>query len=457
MSGLRLTFLGAANTVTGSRYLVEFPKARVLVDCGLFQGYKQLRLRNWAPPPLDPRKLDAVVLTHAHLDHSGYLPLLVKQGFTGPVHASQATAELCGLLLPDSGHLQEEDAAYANKRGFSRHSPALPLYTEADATRSLERFRPLPFGVDVEIATGVRARLSHAGHLLGAASVRLTAGKTSITFSGDVGRPHDPVMRAPDPLADTDYLVVESTYGDRRHPTADPSAQLADVIRRTAGRGGVVVVPAFAVGRAQTLLHLFAELKARDAIPRSLPAYLNSPMAIDATTIYHRHRSLHRLTVAECGRMVKAATFVSSAEDSRKLNDLRFPMLIIAASGMATGGRVLHHLKGLGPDPRNTILLTGYQAGGTRGAALAAGETSLKIHGQIVPIRAEVATLENLSAHADHDEIIRWLEAAKIAPRRTFVTHGEPEAADAMRRHLRDRLGWDAVVPEHLERVDLAG
>ena len=455
MSRPRLTFLGAAGTVTGSRYLVESDACRILVDCGLFQGYKQLRLRNWKPLPFDARTLDAVVLTHAHLDHSGYLPLLVKQGFGGPIYASEATADLCGLLLPDSGHLQEEDAEYANRKGYSRHSPALPLYTEADARHSLRRFRPLPFGQDVEVAPGVHASLANAGHVLGAATIRLNVGGASITFSGDVGRPVDAVMKAPEPIGETDYLVVESTYGNRRHPASDPSSQLADVIRRTVARGGIVVIPAFAVGRAQTLLHLFAQLKDRGAIPRMLPAYLNSPMAIDATGIYHRHRALHRLTDEECSRMCDAATFVNSAEDSRRLNGQRFPMVIIAASGMATGGRVLHHLKAFGPNPRNTILLTGHQAGGTRGAALAMGASSLKIHGEIVPIRAEVAMLDNLSGHADYAEITGWLSATKRAPRGVFVTHGEPDAADAMRQHLRDALGWEANVPEHLETVEL--
>ena len=454
---MRLTFLGAAGTVTGSRYLVEHEDARILVDCGLFQGYKQLRLRNWKPLPFEPRSLDAVVLTHAHLDHSGYLPLLVKQGFRGPVYASEASAALCGILLPDSGHLQEEDARYANRRGYSKHSPALPLYTEADARRSLSSFRPLVFGTEREVAPGLNVKLATSGHILGAASVRVRSGAHTLTFSGDVGRLDDPVMRSPAPLEPTDYLVLESTYGDRRHAPADPEEHLGEVIRRTAARGGVVIVPAFAVGRAQTLLYLIHRLKARRAIPPVLPVYLNSPMAVDVTELYHKHRPLHRLTSEQCREMCQAAEFVNDVEASKALNAKRFPMVIIAASGMATGGRVLHHLKAFAPDPRNTILFSGHQAAGTRGAALLDGATTIKIHGQVVPVRAEVAALDNLSAHADYAEIVEWLRAGSARPRTTFITHGEAKAADAMRQHLRDALGWEASVPEHLESVELVG
>ena len=450
-----LGFYGATGTVTGSKYLVRCGDARVLVDCGLYQGYKQLRLRNWNPLPFDPRSLDAVVLTHAHLDHSGYVPLLVRRGYRGPVYCTAPTAELCSLLLPDSGRLQEEDARYANKHGFSRHVPALPLYTEADAARSLERFQTVRYGDRIDIASRMRISLSNTGHILGAAAVTLETPEGTIAFSGDVGRPHDLVLHPPSPLSAVDWLIVESTYGNRRHPASDPMADLGRVIRRTSARGGVVLIPSFAVGRAQTLLYLLHRLKARAQIPRQLPIYLDSPMAADATDIYRRHRALHRLDEAETRRMCSVATIVNTSDDSKELDRMRFPMVVIAASGMATGGRVLHHLKAFGTDSRSTILIAGFQAPGTRGALLAAGERTLRIHGQTVQIDAEVAALENLSAHGDYAEIIEWLRTSDARPKRTFITHGEQGPADAMRQHIRDSLGWPAEVPEYQSVIEL--
>jgi metallo-beta-lactamase family protein len=405
--------------------------------------------------PVPAASLDAVVLTHAHLDHSGYLPLLVKQGFTGRVHCSEATLDLCGLLLPDSGFLQEEEAEYANRHGYSKHAPALSLYTADDARRSLASLSAVRWDTWVEVATGVRVRLTPAGHVLGAACAVVAIGGTSVAFSGDVGRPHDPVMRPPAPLGRADALVVEATYGDRRHPVTDVAKVLGDVVRRTAARGGIVLVPAFAVGRTQALLHFLHALKAAHAIPPLLPVYLNSPMAIDATALYLRHRDEHRLDAAQCEAMCRGVTMVNSAEDSRHLNGQRFPMVILAASGMATGGRVLHHLKALAPDPRNTLLFTGYQAEGTRGAAIVAGAPHVKIHGQEVRIRAEVVALEGLSAHADHAELVAWLAGSPIRPARTFVTHAEPAAAEAMRGHVETGLGWSASVPAYGETVTL--
>lgn len=452
---MRLTFLGATGTVTGSKYRVEHAGGSILVDCGLFQGFKQLRLRNWSPLPTAASSFGAVVLTHAHLDHSGYLPLLVKQGFRGPVYCSEATFELCKILLPDSGYLQEEEAEYANRRGYSKHRPALPLYTEADARRALDFFRPLPFGRAVSILPGLEARLSPSGHILGAASVALCDGKRTLVFSGDVGRPHDAIMRPPAAIERADYLVVESTYGDRRHDPTDPRVKLGEVVRHTAARGGVVIIPAFAVGRAQTLLYYLMLLKREGAIPSALPIFLNSPMAADVTDLYHRFRDWHRLDPEECAALHKVVTIVNSADESRHLNTLKWPMVIIAASGMATGGRVLHHLKTFAPDARNTILFSGYQSGGTRGAKLLQGADTIKIHGEMVPVRAEVLALDNLSAHADYAEIIEWLAQTKLAPARTFVTHGEPAAADALRGHIEERLGWPCSVPDYLESVAL--
>ncbi|MDC6177065.1 MBL fold metallo-hydrolase [Ralstonia solanacearum] len=453
---MKLSFLGAAGTVTGSKYLVEHQGKRLLVDCGLFQGYKQLRLMNWEPLPFDPAGIDAVVLTHAHLDHSGALPLLVKQGFRGPILATRSSIELCRLLLPDSGRIQEEDAAYANRHRISKHTPALPLYTEDDARRALEHLKPVRFDDSVEIAQGLLVNLRPAGHILGAASVELTAGGTTVLFSGDIGRSDDLVMRPATPIHKADHIVVESTYGDRLHePEAQAEAALGEAIARTAARGGMVVIPAFAVGRAQLLLYLIHRLKQRNAIP-DLPVFLDSPMAVDATEIYHRHHEEHKLSLEDCMGMYKAARMVRTAEESRALAHLRFPAVIISASGMATGGRVLHHLKNLAPDRRNTIILAGYQAGGTRGARLEAGERSLRIHGEDVAVRAEVISLHGMSAHADARQIVEWLRSAPVAPRSVFVTHGEPGPADAMRQRIERELKWSASVPMLGQSVEIA-
>ena len=452
---MQLQFLGATGTVTGSKYLLRHAQSALLVDCGLFQGFKQLRLRNWEPLPVPAASIDAIVLTHAHIDHSGFVPLLAQQGFGGKVHCSEATYELCRILLPDSGHLQEEEADYANRHGFSKHKPALPLYTRDDAERCLKLFAPRRFGSVWEPIPGLQARLDPSGHMLGSAFVRIDDGERSILFSGDIGRPNDLVLRAPVQVPGADYVVVESTYGDRQHEASDPLSQLGDVINRTAARGGVVVIPAFAVGRAQTLLYGLHLLRERGAI-HHLPVYLDSPMAIDATRIYHAHREEHRLTPEQCEAMCHAATIVNKVEDSKVLSARHGPMVIVSASGMATGGRVVHHLKSFAPDRRNTILFAGYQAGGTRGAAILNGAASVRIHGEDVPIRAEVAALPNLSAHADAGEILTWMRGFERAPRQVYVTHGEPAAADAMRARIEHELGWPARVPDYLQTVELA-
>ncbi len=451
---MRLTFMGAAGTVTGSKYLLEHEGRRVLVDCGLFQGLKQLRLRNWEPFPLPARQIDAVVLTHAHIDHSGYLPGLAKQGFRGPVFATEATRDLCALLLPDSGHLQEEDALYANRHGFSKHHPALPLYTEEDGRRALKLFKPRGLGVSFEPIPGVRMRYSRAGHILGAASVHVSWDGGSVLFSGDLGRDHDILMLPPEPPPAADHVVMESTYGDRSHEQEDPAMLLAETVNRTAARGGVVVVPAFAVGRAQSLLYLLGRLKDERRIP-DLPVFLNSPMAADVTEIYHRHGGEHRLSPQQCRHMCDTARVVNTVEESRKLNELRYPAVIVSASGMATGGRVIHHLKAFAPDHRNTILLAGYQAAGTRGAALAGGAREVKIHGEHVPVRADVVSLGSLSAHADRGELLAWIGKLARPPRRVFLTHGEPAAADSLRQAIEERHHWPCTVPEHQQQVGL--
>lgn len=447
--GVTLRFLGGTGTVTGSKYLLEGYGRRILIDCGLFQGFKQLRLRNWAPLPIEPSDVDAVILSHAHIDHSGYLPLLVREGFTGPVYCSSATNALCGLLLPDSGHLQEEDARYATLRGFSKHTPALPLYTEADAQACLPQLRSIPFNKEAALGGSLTFELRPAGHILGAAMVLVRGPRGSILFSGDLGRPTDVIMRPPAIVEQADYLVLESTYGNRLHSVQDPGEALGEIVRATAARGGIVLVPAFAVGRVQTMLYLIQKLKADRKIP-DLPVFLNSPMAIDATRIYHIHRDEHRLSAEQCEATCRAARFINTKEESIALNGLRMPAIIIAASGMATGGRVLHHLRYLAPDRRNTILFSGFQAGGTRGAALLEGAASVRIHGRDVPINADVKALDMLSAHADRDEILGWLSNFQSSPRQTFITHGEPSAADALRVHVSRERGWSCEVPDYL-------
>ena len=451
---ISLSFLGGTGTVTGSKYLVDTGQHRILVDCGLFQGYKQLRERNWAPFPIEPRRIDAVLLTHAHLDHSGYLPALVRDGFSGPIISTHATLKLCELLLPDSGHLMEADARYANSRGFSKHKPALPLYSERDARRALESFATRDFGEAHRIVEGCTAVFRPAGHILGAATVELDCLGTRIAFSGDLGRYGDATMIDPEPVGRADYLLVESTYGNRRHDPTDPEEALEEVIGRTVRRGGSVVIPAFAVGRAQSLLYHMSQLRKRGRLA-NVPVYLDSPMAVNASGIFCDHLGEHRLTAEQCREACSIATYTREVEESKRIDQDSLPKIIISASGMATGGRVLHHLKHYAPDRRNTILFAGFQAGGTRGAALKAGARELKIHGEYIPVRAEVASLDMFSAHADRDELLRWLGGFEAPPRMTFVTHGEPEASDAFRHAIVEKLGWAARVPEHGERVTL--
>jgi metallo-beta-lactamase family protein len=452
---MQLGFYGAAGTVTGSKYLLSNGKQRVMIDCGLFQGEKKNRLRNWEPPPYDPTTLNAIVLTHAHLDHCGYLPVLTKDGYSGPIYCSPSTRDLADIILRDSGYLQEEEARFRNKHNITKHDPALPLYTQEDAERALKQFRPLSYGQKFELAKGFTVELTRAGHILGAACVRVSANGRSVVFSGDVGRLDAPVMRAPEPLSNMDYLIVESTYGNRLHEDdEDPKDQLADVINRTANRRGTVVIPAFAVGRSTTILHFIAELITEKRVP-DIPVYLNSPMAINANEIYCEHYTEHRLTEKECRDIYANVDFVRTKEASKALNSTDGPAIIVSASGMAEGGRVLHHLKTMLPDPRNTVLFTGFQAPGTRGEKILSGAETVKIHGEEVPCRAEIVDLDNLSAHADWQEIIEWLRQTKTAPRMTFVTHGEPDSAKAMQQHLREELGWESTVPVYKERVEI--
>lgn len=450
-----LRFLGAADTVTGSRYLVTVGDRRVLVDCGLFQGYKVLRDRNRAPFPVPPHTIDAVVLSHAHLDHSGYLPALVRDGFRGRIYATEGSAELCRIMLPDSAHLLEEEAQYAVRGKWSKHGHPEPLYRVADAMAALDRFHPVAFRETHEIADGVEVELTPAGHILGAAGARLRVAGKSIHFTGDLGRADDPLMLPPAPLEATDVLVTESTYGDRRHAPENPELLLGEVVRRVARRRGVVVIPAFAVGRTETVLLHLSRLLDRGEIP-DIPIFVNSPMAVSVVDVYRRHPTEHRLEADELERMYRIPTLVNTVDESKLLNLRGGPMVIISASGMLAGGRVLHHLAAYGPDPANAVVLTGFQAGGTRGAALLGGIRTLRIFGRDVPIRAEVHNLDSMSAHADADDLIGWMRSAPNAPGAVFVTHGEPTAADVLRARIAHELHWPARVPEHLESVSLA-
>ncbi|MDO9149968.1 MAG: MBL fold metallo-hydrolase [Methylotenera sp.] len=452
---MELTFLGATGTVTGSKYLLKSGTKHILIDCGLFQGLKQLRLKNWSKLPINPSKIDAVVLTHAHIDHSGYLPLLVKNGFSGKVYCSEGTADLCKIMLPDSAHLQEEEAEYANRRGFSKHHPALPLYTKEDAENALALLTPISFEQDVDLGDGLTLRLSPSGHILGSAFVRIHHQKTSVLFSGDIGRENDILMKPPVRIKQADYLLVESTYGNRLHQNDDPKVKLAAIINKTVKRKGVVVIPVFAVGRAQELLYYIHLLKTSGAIAADIPVYLNSPMAVDATEIFNLYHGEHRLSAEQCSALFHTAHMVNSIEQSKALNEAKGPMIILSASGMASGGRVVHHLKAFAPKPNNTILFVGFQAAGTRGAAMLDGAESIKIHGEYIPVRASVELISNLSAHADYSEILDWLGGFETPPKKTFIVHGEPVAADSMRRHIEEELHWQVEVPEYLETVTL--
>ena len=445
-SPLRITFWGANETVTGSRCFVQSSGGRVLVDCGLFQGLKRLRELNWARFPIDPASIDAVVLTHAHIDHSGYLPALVRDGFRGKIWCTAGTAALAQILLPDAAHLQEEEARYANHRRSSKHHPAAPLYTQDDARHALDLVQPQPMCEPFEPAPGIEARFSSAGHILGAASVRLGDGHSSVLLSGDLGRSDDPIMLPPAPPPPADLVVIESTYGDRRHPDEDPAAVVADVVNRTAHRGGIVLVPVFAVGRAQTVLHLLARLRRDGRIP-DLPTFLNSPMAEHATEIFLASREQHRLTATELDDLCRDVELVRSVEESKALTARRGPMIVLTASGMLTGGRVLHHLRQVAPDHRSTIVLPGFQAAGTRGEALLHGARSVRVFGEDIPVRAQIVHLESLSSHADAEELLTWLAMASPAPAAVRVVHGEAVAAETIRRRITHELGLPAIVP----------
>ncbi len=452
---MQLTFLGATGTVTGSRTLLQSSGKRILIDCGLFQGLKQLRLKNWDAFPVEPASIDAILLTHAHIDHSGYLPRLVKLGFKGVIYCTAGTRDLCQILLPDSAHLQEEEARYANRKGFSKHHPALPLYTQEDAKAALDLFQTVDYHQPLMLADQLQARFYSNAHILGSACIHISDAETSVLFSGDVGRANDPLMRAPEIPPASDYLVIESTYGDRLHDNINTLELLSQYIRETVQQGGILLIPVFAVGRAQEMLFYLHQLKQQKRIP-DIPIYLNSPMAIDASEIFQLHCHEHRLDAEQCVAMFADVHMVNSIEQSQALNHMHQPMILLAASGMATGGRVTHHIKAFAGNPRNTILFVGFQAAGTRGSAMVNGANEIKIHGEYIPIKARVEYITSLSAHADYAEILAWLRQFKQVPKCTFVTHGEPVAADAMRLHIEEQLHWSTCVPDYLQKINLS-
>jgi metallo-beta-lactamase family protein len=480
-----ITFLGAARTVTGSKYLFDTGTSKVLVDAGLFQGLKLLRERNWLPFPIAAAEIDAIVLTHAHLDHCGYLPRLVSQGFRGRVFCTAGTLDLCRIVLPDAGRIQEEDAANANRHGYTKHAPALPLYTETDAFRAISQLQPVGYDRPMPVVPGVEVEFVNAGHLLGSAYARVRTADRTILFGGDLGRFGRPVLPDPSAVTEADYLLVESTYGNRVHRQDDDGAQLADIITTTAERGGRIIIPSFAIGRVEELLYWLKRLEEAKRIP-VLPVFLDSPMAVDALSRYQqrlaeldpelnpesqdekaphgpadhgdrvserqRHAQQERQVCAFCTERFRT---ISTAAESKQLTQSKMPAIVISASGMATGGRVLHHLKAGLPDSRNTVLFVGYQAAGTRGRQLVDGEKTVKIHGEIIPVHARVELVESMSAHADSTEILRWLSGFSKPPRLTFIVHGEPVAMEALTTTIHDRLGWITKMPEHGETVAL--
>lgn len=452
----QITFCGASKTVTGSKYLLEYKDKKILVDCGLFQGLKDDRLKNRQQMPFFPKDINAILLTHAHLDHSGYIPLMVKNGFKGYVYCTQATYELCKIILPDSGFLQEEDAKYLAKKGASKHKKPLPLYTEEDAVKSLKQFKIVRFDEEIKLDTDISFTIKGAGHILGAGIIDVKIGDKNVVFSGDLGRDNDDVMYNPEKIAKGDYILCESTYGDRVHKDIDAKEELANIINKTVSRGGNIIIPAFAVGRTQLLLYYIYKLKKERKIP-SVPVFVDSPMSIKATNLLDDFANQHKLSEKECFEIFDDTKFTTTVDQSKRIFDSKVPSIIISASGMATGGRVLHHLAYYGPDNKNTIVLVGYQAMGTRGRALQDGKKELKIHGQIVKINATVERLENMSAHADSNELMNWLRGFKNKPQKLFIVHGEEKASEHFADRVEKELQWNVMVPEYLQIYQLQG
>ncbi|RPH99762.1 MAG: MBL fold metallo-hydrolase [Calditrichaeota bacterium] len=460
-----LTFLGAAGTVTGSRHLLTIQGKNYLIDCGLFQGEKQNRLKNWEPFAIPPQTIDRVFLTHAHIDHSGWLPRLSKEGFGGPIHCTYSTADLCEIMLKDSAHLQEEDAKWANKKGFSKHKPALPLYTVDDADKVLSRFKPLYYGQDYfDAIPGYRVKFKDAGHILGASFIEIKKeiGNTArkLLFGGDFGRAVQPLLKAPTQVFNIDYLILESTYGNRLHSSEDPDVELVRVINESSARGGVLVIPAFAVGRTQALLYKIREFEEKGLIP-VLPVYVDSPMAIESVDVYSKHPAdlnlLCRIEVYEGKNLFrpKKLHICRTREESQAINSIKKEAIIISSSGMATGGRILHHLAERLPIKNNTVLFIGYQAVGTRGRTIQEGNPTVKIHGRDIPIHTHVESIEGASAHGDYNEIIAWLMGFNKAPEKVYIVHGDPESSLSLAGKIRDYFGWEVVIPKLFDRFEI--
>ncbi|HKW88572.1 MAG TPA: MBL fold metallo-hydrolase [Candidatus Acidoferrales bacterium] len=461
----KITFLGAAGTVTGSKYLIEAGGKKLLVDCGLFEGSRELDQLNWKPLPIEPSAIDCIVLTHAHIDHTGYLPRIVSGGFGGQIYANAATRELCELLLPDSAYLQEEDAKYAAKKGYSRHKPPLPLYTVEEAQETLKRFREIPRKEPFVISPQFNVKPTDAGHILGSSSLQLTItenGKSCVVaFSGDIGRYDQPILNDPEPVAEADYVLCETTYGDRDHEKGSPSDAMAEIINRVAKRGGVVVIPAFAVGRTQTIMYILHQLEEQQKIPH-LPVYVDSPMAINVTNFYVKHREDHSLEFTKEEQSgdrdplnMREVHMMRTVEDSKKINNVVSPCIIISASGMCTGGRVVHHLAKRLPDSRSAVILAGYQGEGTRGRQLQDHAQFVRIHGEEIPVHAEICTLGQFSAHGDRGELARWLSGFQSAPKRAFMVHGDPPALQAFKGIVEQKFRWPVTIPKLGDTFDL--
>lgn len=444
---MEISFLGGAGTVTGSKFVLRQENEKILVDCGLFQGLKQLRLLNWEKLELEARELSAVVITHAHLDHCGYLPLLVKQGFKGPIYCTIPTQDLAKIVLLDSAEIQMEDAAYANKKGFSKHHPAKPLYDTDDVSRTLTLFKPVHFNEKIRI-NSFSIEFKSTGHILGAASAYISTPDKTILFSGDLGRFEDPLMFPPEPPGKCDFLVMESTYGHRLHDRTSSMEQLEKLINLAWQKRSVLLIPAFALGRSQNLIYEIIQLKRQQAIPLDIPVYFNSPMGMEVCELYEKYPDYQKLEPGEFEEFASQVRFVKSADESRALNERKGPMVIIAASGMMTGGRVLHHLKAFAGDPRNMILLAGFQAQGTRGWTLASGQNKVKLHGHYVDVNAQIINSDSFSAHADQEELLRWLGAIPEKPKRVFLVHGEPEASDELRKKIEEKFQMNVTIPQ---------
>lgn len=459
---MKLQFLGATGTVTGSKFILSENGHCWMVDCGLYQGLKELRQRNWQPLPMDPSEIDDVILTHAHIDHSGYIPLLYKNGFKGSVLASEPTCELCKILLPDAGYIQEEDARFAARKGYSKHSNPMALYTYADAVASLKLLKAVEDKSWYDLSETMRLMFRPAGHIMGSRIANFSINEKhrhyNIMFTGDLGSYDSLIAVDPEPVKSVTYLVIESTYGDRLHVDEDPILRFAEIISRTVARGGKVVIPAFAVGRTQEVLYVLKKLELMGKLP-PVPIYLNSPMAIDATDLYikysHEHNFFNNGTSPQDAFKPSRLTLVHDADESKGLNCLEEPAIIISSSGMMTGGRILHHLKAYLPDPKATIVITGFQAAGTRGRSILDGAKAVKIHGLPVSINAEVEFIESLSAHADYSDLLRWMKGFKQPPKTTFLVHGEPDSAEALKGRIEKELGWDVMIPKYLEQVKL--